>query len=150
MCRRDEGYPAGDERPASERPAVFVLPGILGSHLAVDGKRVWLSMRVLGGLGKLAYQANANNVQADGPIGMVYDDLIDYLADSHEVIPFGFDWRRPIEEEARRLGMARLHADASTTARGFFQKRGFKILKQAEVDSRGPSFASVRMAKPLA
>ena len=55
-----------------------------------------------------------------------------------------------IEEEARRLGMARLHADASTTARGFFQKRGFKILKQAEVDSRGPSFASVRMAKPLA
>ena len=55
-----------------------------------------------------------------------------------------------IEEEARGLGMARLHADASTTARGFFQKRGFKILKQAEVDSRGPSFASVRMAKPLA
>jgi CHAT domain-containing protein len=94
---------SGSEAPAAERPAVILLPGILGSHLAVDGKRVWLSMRVLGGLGKLAYVANANNVQADGPIGMVYDDLAEFLSASHQVIEFSFDWRRPIEEEAVRL-----------------------------------------------
>lgn len=94
---------SGTEAPAAERPAVILLPGILGSHLAVDGKRVWLSMRVLGGLGKLAYQANANNVQADGPIGMVYDDLAEFLSATHQVIEFSFDWRRPIEEEAARL-----------------------------------------------
>ena len=39
--------------PAGERPAVFVLPGILGSHLAADGKRIWLSLRLVGGLARL-------------------------------------------------------------------------------------------------
>ncbi|QHE86692.1 CHAT domain-containing protein [Hydrogenophaga sp. BPS33] len=94
---------AGTEAAAAERPAVILLPGILGSHLAVDGKRVWLSMRILGGLDKLGYQEGANNVQADGPIGMVYDALAEFLSATHQVIEFSFDWRRPIEEEAARL-----------------------------------------------
>ena len=92
---------------AADMPAVFVLPGILGSHLKAGDKRIWLSLRLIGGLAKLQYQAGAaDNVQPDGPIGMVYDDLMEHLADSHEVIPFAFDWRRPIEEEACRLGDA--------------------------------------------
>src|SRR5690606_2813750 len=36
-------------------------------------------------------------------VGAVYDDLLVFLSDSHEVVPFAFDWRRPIEDEARRL-----------------------------------------------
>ena len=92
---------------ANERPAVFVLPGILGSHLKVDGKRVWLSLRFANNLDELKWDpTTANRVQPDGPIGMSYDDLIDYLADTHEVIPFSFDWRRPIEDEAHRLAVA--------------------------------------------
>lgn len=88
----------------AERPAVFVLPGILGSHLKVDGKRIWLSLRFISGLERLRWDpAKADRVVADGPIGMSYDDLIDHLADTHEVIPFSFDWRRPIEDEAKRL-----------------------------------------------
>ncbi|MFT3759773.1 CHAT domain-containing protein [Thauera sp.] len=90
--------------PMPEQPAVFVLPGILGSHIQVDGKRIWLGWRVLGGLLRLAYEPGQHNIRDDGPLGNFYDDLIDYLAQSHEVIPFGFDWRRPLEEEARRLG----------------------------------------------
>ena len=35
-----------------------------------------------------------------------YDDLEDFLAETHEVIEFAYDWRRPIEEEARRLAQA--------------------------------------------
>ena len=98
---------AGDERAASEKPAVFVLPGILGTHLKAGDKRIWLSLRLIGGLAKLKYQpADADGVKQDGPIGLVYDDLMDHLACTHEVIPFGFDWRRPIEEEARRLADA--------------------------------------------
>lgn len=97
------GTRSGDEAPAAEHPAVILLPGILGSHIAVDGKRVWLGMRVLGGLGKLAYLPEARNVQADGAIGMVYDDLAQFLSATHQVIEFSFDWRRPIEEEAVRL-----------------------------------------------
>ncbi len=93
-------------QPASARPAVFVLPGILGSHLKAGDKRIWLSLRLIGGLGKLQYRSDDNSVKSDGPIGMVYDDLIDHLANTHEVLPFGFDWRRPIEEEAQRLADA--------------------------------------------
>jgi CHAT domain-containing protein len=89
--------------PAADRPAVILLPGILGSHLSVDGKRIWLSMRILGGLSRLTYREGASNVQPDGPIGMVYDDLAEFLAATHQVIEFSFDWRRPIEEEAGRL-----------------------------------------------
>jgi tetratricopeptide (TPR) repeat protein len=106
---------SGDGKPAAERPAVFVLPGILGSHLKAGDKRIWLSLRLIGGLKRLAYQpGGADQVLPDGPIGMVYDDLIDHLAATHEVIPFGFDWRRPIEEEARRLADA---VDAAMDAR---------------------------------
>jgi hypothetical protein len=99
--------PSGDERPASERPAVFVLPGILGSHLKAGDKRIWLSLRLIGGLGRLKYQpGGGDGVAPDGPIGMVYDDLIEHLAATHEVVPFAFDWRRPIEDEAQRLADA--------------------------------------------
>lgn len=92
-----------DARPAAERPAVILIPGILGSHLAVDGKRVWLSLRILSGLDRLAWRPDANNVQPDGAMGRSYDDLAEFLSTTHEVIEFSFDWRRPIEQEARRL-----------------------------------------------
>ncbi|HET6599729.1 MAG TPA: hypothetical protein VFG60_07175, partial [Burkholderiaceae bacterium] len=75
-----------------ERPAVFVLPGILGSNLKLDGHRIWLGLRFVNGLKKLAWDpATADRIEPDGPIGSVYDDLIESLADSHEVIPFAFD-----------------------------------------------------------
>jgi CHAT domain-containing protein/pimeloyl-ACP methyl ester carboxylesterase len=100
---------------AAARPAVFVLPGILGSNLKLDGKRIWLGFRFLNGLKRLAWDpATAGRVEPDGPIDSVYDDLIDRLADTHEVIPFAFDWRRPIEDEARRLADA---VDAALIAR---------------------------------
>ena len=109
---------AVSDKPAAERPAVFLLPGILGSHLAVDGKRVWLGVRIIGGLSKLAYRAGAGNVTPDGPMGVCYDDLVEFLSASHEVIEFAFDWRRPIEEEARRLADAMDVAMAARAATG--------------------------------
>ncbi|MDE2370772.1 MAG: CHAT domain-containing protein [Burkholderiales bacterium] len=109
---RSRGGPGAD--PAS-RPAVFVLPGILGSNLKLDGRRIWLGFRFVNGLMRLAWDpATASRVEPDGPIGLTYDDLIDRLADTHEVIPFAYDWRRPIEDEARRLADA---VDAALAAR---------------------------------
>ncbi len=109
---RSRGGPGAN--PA-DRPAVFVLPGILGSHLKRDGKRIWLGFRFVNGLKQLAWDpATAASVEPDGPIGSVYDDLIERLADSHEVIPFAYDWRRPIEDEAARLADA---VDAALSAR---------------------------------
>ena len=98
---------AADAPGAAERPAVFVIPGILGSNLKRDGKRIWLGFRFFNGLKTLAWDpATADSVEPDGPIGSVYGDLIERLADTHEVIPFAYDWRRPVEDEARRLGEA--------------------------------------------
>lgn len=110
----------GPNAKAADRPAVFVLPGILGSNLKLDGKRIWLGFRFVNGLKRLGWDpATAASIEPDGPIGMVYDDLIDRLADTHEVIPFAFDWRRPIEDEARRLAAA---VDLALIARGASQQ----------------------------
>lgn len=107
-----------DARPAAERPAVILIPGILGSHLAVDGKRIWLSLRIVGGLDRLAYREGARNVAPDGAMGRSYEDLAEFLSDTHEVIEFSFDWRRPIEQEAQRLAGVLDQALAARNATG--------------------------------
>jgi pimeloyl-ACP methyl ester carboxylesterase len=85
---------------------VFLLPGILGSNLKVGGKRIWLGWRLINGLKKLDYTGRPDSVEPDGPVGMSYDDLAEFLSKTHEVIEFAFDWRRPLEEEAQRLASA--------------------------------------------
>ena len=46
---------------------MFVLPGILGSHLRVDGKRVWISPRFLNNLDVLKWDPDsAARVEPDG------------------------------------------------------------------------------------
>ncbi len=105
--RAARARPAGLPAPA-DRPAVFLLPGILGSHLKLGDQRIWLSLRLVGGLDRLAWQGDDadDGVAPDGPIGLFYDDLAEHLERTHEVVPFAFDWRRPIEQEARRLADA--------------------------------------------
>jgi len=90
-------------RSGVSQPVVFVLPGIMGSVLQVDAKDVWLSYWSLlrGGIGKIAI--DAPNVKASGIVGSYYRSLCEYLADSHEVIPFGYDWRRSIKQSASEL-----------------------------------------------
>ena len=85
------------------RPVVFLLPGIMGSHLAIGDNRVWVDPieLALGGMGKIAI--DKAGVHAACPLESVYGDLIDYLAQTHEVRPFAYDWRRSMREEARRL-----------------------------------------------
>jgi len=88
------------------RPVVFVLPGIMGSHLAVRKDRVWIDLADLavGGLSKLA--ADAPGVQPEALVASAYSSLIQYLSQSHDVVPFPYDWRCSIREEAGRLGRA--------------------------------------------
>src|SRR5205823_5780647 len=100
------------------RPIVFVLPGIMGSELAVDRQRVWMNMAslFLGGLSKL--QIGVVNVEPLRPYGPYYAALIEYLADSHKVIAFPYDWRLSPEVEAKRLAMDVLRAVAEANAVG--------------------------------
>lgn len=105
----------GPEGRAAERPAVVVLPGILGSNLKLDGKRIWLGAGFINALLKLEWNpATAARIEPDGPVDGAYDALVEHLATTHEVIVFAFDWRRPIEEEARRLAGT---VDAALAAR---------------------------------
>jgi pimeloyl-ACP methyl ester carboxylesterase len=109
--------PAND--PA--KPALIVLPGILGSNLKIGDERVWLSWRIVNGLDRLGYKAGANDtprIEPDGPIGMSYDKLIEFFSATHNVTPFAYDWRVPIEQEAARLAVAVTEAlDARTQTR---------------------------------
>jgi tetratricopeptide (TPR) repeat protein/pimeloyl-ACP methyl ester carboxylesterase len=97
---------AASDMPAAQKPAVFVLPGILGSNLKKDGQRIWLGPWLINGLDKLSYSQGGDQVEPDGAVGLVYDDLIDYLGETHEVIEFAYDWRVPMQNEAQRLGKA--------------------------------------------
>jgi hypothetical protein len=100
---RRDARPARSTVAAASRPALVLLPGILGSHLDVGGQRIWFGPRFFNGLDRLAYVPADPKVSAGGVLGWVYGRLIEHLEQHYEVLPFPFDWRRPIEEEARRL-----------------------------------------------
>jgi CHAT domain-containing protein/pimeloyl-ACP methyl ester carboxylesterase len=91
-------------RAGVTQPIVFVLPGIMGSHLTVDDSRVWLNYLALlaGGLSDLS-AIDAKNIQPASLIGDYYRKLCEYLANSHEVIPFAYDWRKSIGDTAKLL-----------------------------------------------
>jgi len=98
---------ARDGAAASGKPAAFVLPGILGSNLKVGGTRIWLSWHIVNGLARLQYKPEQpDGVQPDGAIAQSYEHLENFLADTHEVIEFAYDWRRPMEEEGQRFAKA--------------------------------------------
>ena len=90
-------------RSTEPRPVVFVIPGIMGSALNVGQDHVWLDVPdiMFGGFAQL--HIKAENVRATEPFSRYYGDLIEYLAATHKVVPFPFDWRLKIEDEARRL-----------------------------------------------
>ncbi|MEI2768809.1 MAG: CHAT domain-containing protein [Nitrosomonas sp.] len=94
---------AMQKRDGSNQPVVFVLPGIMGSELKVGDTDVWLNYPrlFLGDLDKLVISAPA--VTVTGLIGSYYRKLCSSLSDSHEVIPFGYDWRRSIKQAAALL-----------------------------------------------
>ncbi len=105
--------PGGVEAPAAalrgaeaNLPVVIVLPGIMGSHLQVDGKRVWFDPLgiALGRLDRLAYdRQNPASVSAEKLFDMFYGDLCRHLAATHAVVRFPYDWRRPVEHAAQKL-----------------------------------------------
>jgi pimeloyl-ACP methyl ester carboxylesterase len=89
-----EAITRGTRGPKTENlPLVFVLPGIMGSHLSVKNDRIWLDPYSLakGGMARLAF--DAPDVIPEALVGSAYRSLIDFLKARHEVIPFAYDWR---------------------------------------------------------
>jgi putative acetyltransferase len=56
---------------------------------------------------------------------------------------------RHVESEARSLGITRLVADVSITARSFFEHAGFRVVEPQTVERRGVRFQNYRMEKSL-
>jgi CHAT domain len=88
---------------AQPRPIVVLVPGIMGSELALGEQRVWLNYESLlrGGLAKLSWdeqQIQVQDVLDDG-----YGPLLEHLAREHLVDVLPYDWRRSVRDVAKSL-----------------------------------------------
>jgi len=92
------------KRSGAAQPVVFVLPGIMGSKLDRRGNVIWLDYvdLAIGGLGRIR-DIDDSDVQPVGLIEDFYGELCRHLSDTHEVIPFAYDWRRSIRQAATLL-----------------------------------------------
>jgi len=93
------------KRSLEPQPIVFVLPGIMGSHLAIDGERIWLDFAQIafGGMSRLGVKSSGDRVEPQEPIAESYGELIQFLAQTHDVRPFAYDWRESLRISAERL-----------------------------------------------
>ncbi len=85
------------------RPIAVVLPGTMGSELVAGDDPVWLNYWALlkGGLKKIAMGR-----EGIAPVGLVdqfYGPLVEFLARSHQVEIFPYDWRFSVRKAAARL-----------------------------------------------
>ncbi|HSC08164.1 MAG TPA: CHAT domain-containing protein, partial [Steroidobacteraceae bacterium] len=85
------------------KPVVFLLPGIMGSELRVDGETVWLNFLKLGTGAFMQLRIGSNVVKPGRPLRMSYGEIAEFLRATHDVREFPYDWRKPVEEEADRL-----------------------------------------------
>ncbi|MBL8430435.1 MAG: CHAT domain-containing protein [Dechloromonas sp.] len=88
---------------SAPRPIAVVLPGTMGSELNAGDDRVWLSYLSLfaGGLGKL--RMGKPDITPVGLVDDFYGPLVDFLARSHDVDIFPYDWRHSIRAAAAKL-----------------------------------------------
>ena len=54
-----------------------------------------------------------------------------------------------LESEARKLGLSEINTAASITAKPFFERCGFRIIKSQKVKRRGITLLNFQMVKPL-
>jgi CHAT domain-containing protein len=111
----------GAARGGGPQPVVIVLPGIMGSHLQRNGDRVWFDPLAIamGGLKKIAWTPESlAKVSAEKLFELFYADLCRHLAQSHRVVPYPYDWRRPVQHAAQGLAKVLREALAETRAAG--------------------------------
>ena len=82
-------------------------------------------------------------LEEDGHLGMLYV--------RKDAVGRGVGRRfyRAVEREARGLGLGRIFTEASITARPFFERRGFRVVREQTVRPRGVPMRNFAMEKPL-
>lgn len=90
-------------RNTGDRPVLFVIPGISGSKLSVDGDRIWLNpLRILfGGLSRL--EINEPNVEATDLFNLAYGKFVTEFNTDHDIYCYPYDWRLSLKEAAAEL-----------------------------------------------
>lgn len=85
---------------ATPRPIVVVIPGTMGSALAVNERPVWLAYLALlkGGLGDIGI--DATGVAPVDLLDNFYGPLLEHLAQAHRVEILPYDWRRSVRQAA--------------------------------------------------
>ena len=91
------------KRSTAPQPIVIVLPGIMGSTLKAGDNAVWMNYLALAGGGLADIDMSAANIEPSGLVAASYQRLVRYLSQTHEVIPFPYDWRKTITDSAGRL-----------------------------------------------
>ena len=92
---------------------------------------------------------------ASKPIGfadLVPDGYLDmmFVHPEHQGLGVASLLLGQIEEKAREFGLDRVWTEASITARPFFERRGFSVLKSQKVEKRGEILANFLMEKSIA
>ena len=85
------------------RPLAVVLPGTMGSALSVDGDSVWLNYWALmwGGLKKL--NDSRRQIEATDLLDDFYGPLLEFLARTHRVEIFPYNWHDSVRSAAGKL-----------------------------------------------
>lgn len=135
-----EPVPSRGIRGAKPRATVFLLPGIMGSHLDIGKNRIWMDVSdlAMGGMGKL--KLGVFNVEAETIIGSAYNPMIDQLSSSYDVEPFPYDWRFSVTEAAEKL------AQAITTKLDEFDKKQLNLPVNIVAHSMGGVVLRAMMA----
>lgn len=105
-----------EETTDGSRPVVFLVPGVMGSELRFsedpkapkrDWERRWLAPRRLasGGMQGLS-SATADQIDPTAALEGPYARLVDWLGRDCNVRVFPYDWRRPLEDAAKKLAEA--------------------------------------------
>lgn len=101
--RRCQDAIARSRSSGKPRPIAVVLPGTMGSQLRVDDDAVWLDYLALlkGGLKRLGM--GRPGISPVGLVDQFYGPLVEFLARSHQVDIFPYDWRHSVRQAAARL-----------------------------------------------
>ncbi len=96
---------ARSQASTQPQPVAVVLPGIMGSELAVDNNRIWLDYwkLFLGGLKKLDMHSRKPVSTTDRILDDFYAPILEFLARTHRVEVFAYDWRCSVCDAADRL-----------------------------------------------
>ena len=113
-AKRPKGVDRGqvDEGKPSENtnlPAVILLPGIMGSNLAVvrglKANLVWFDLSdIMRGRGRYLAMDSGATVETSGVMDSPYEDFRDFLVRRNvHVMPMAYDWRLSLDEAVKLL-----------------------------------------------